>query len=127
MTVRDPVAEAVREAHCERGEAPHKCVGSVTIDARGMTLSCALCGTDAPGPDNPPADIRYLARDVVRAVGLDWDALTADRQWAAVRALGTAACPWCHRMRDDSAAVYWRCACGATWSDHGGWHPSATD
>ncbi len=32
-------------AHCARqNERNHKCAGTVSIDARGVTMSCPLCG-----------------------------------------------------------------------------------
>lgn len=40
--------ERFREAHCDRPGANHKCVGVVTVDARGVTTRCPLCG-DARG------------------------------------------------------------------------------
>lgn len=39
---------AVRAAHCAQGRTGHLCAGRLAIDAKGITLSCPLCG-DARG------------------------------------------------------------------------------
>ena len=34
----------LRETHCAAGRDAHHCVGQVTIDREGITLSCPRCG-----------------------------------------------------------------------------------
>jgi len=36
--------EKIRVVHCERAQVSHECLGRMTIDRRGVTLQCPLCG-----------------------------------------------------------------------------------
>lgn len=74
-------AQSLREAHCARGDAAHPCVGACTITATGVDLDCRLCGSGSE--PLVPADTLpegKLARAVVRAAGVEWDALSPAAQ-----------------------------------------------
>lgn len=87
----EEIAQAVRRAHCARKGSEHKCVGECRITAAGVALSCRLCGSDVELIQSYPSDDQRLARSVVEATGMTWEALAPERQVAAIE-----------------AAIYWR-------------------
>lgn len=77
----EPFAQALREAHCARGDADHPCVGVVTVNRDGVQLDCKMCGGEAvPIAPNPRSDEVAVARAAFSAIGLEWDALSARAQ-----------------------------------------------
>lgn len=90
MSHDHPVEQAIRRSHCahaERDDPHHQCVGSCHITPQGMTLTCKVCSDD----DRPiaPAEIlpeTKLVRAVLDAVGVEYDAITPERQAHAVEA-----------------------------------------
>jgi hypothetical protein len=93
VTVRalEDLAQGLRKAHCSRGDNElHDCVGKVTITSGRVDLECTKCGNGheiiAPSETLPQT---RLAKRVLAAVGLDWDALTPERKRAASDAAGS--------------------------------------
>jgi hypothetical protein len=83
-----PVEQAIRRSHCahaQRDDPSHACVGSCHITPQGLTLTCKACGND----ERPitPAEVlpeTKLVRTVLAAVGIDYDAIAAERRADAV-------------------------------------------
>lgn len=131
MTDMSEVAQAVRRSHCsheERGQPGHQCVGVCKIGPRGVELECGTCGNDTHdrAPDRAPATV--LAREILEAAGLQWDALSPDAQARAVAVARRTFCSFCGRRHamPDSRYDKLRCACGAVWESSygfsgGGW------
>jgi hypothetical protein len=115
------VLEAIRREHCAHesgGDPAHGCAGEVTITATGVKLACTLCGPDEEDHVDPKSWGAVLARGVLEAAGVEWDALCATRQIRAMQACGFLACPGCKREhRPDPAKRYedLRCECGWIW------------
>jgi hypothetical protein len=116
------VLEEIRRAHCARkDEGPHACVGVATITREGATFDCRVCGDEAQPRAPRPSAALDMAKAVLAAAGLEFDALCPDRQQAAVHAAGALRCPGCgtvHVAREDRALETIYCGCG-------GWHLEA--
>lgn len=81
------LAQGLRKAHCSRGgDELHECVGVATITRDGVELACKLCGKQSE-PLVPLGRNTALARSVLAAIGLDWDALTPERKRLVVEIL----------------------------------------
>jgi hypothetical protein len=73
----EPFAQALREAHCARGDADHPCIGKVTIDREGVQLECKACGSERVSiAPSPSSDEVAVARAAFGAIGLDWQSLS---------------------------------------------------
>ena len=80
--------QAVRESHCDRKDRKHACAGVITISPQGYKLDCNLCG----GLDyktepwsNQESDGLEIVKAVLRTIGLDWSALSADIQLELIK------------------------------------------
>ena len=123
---RHTVEQALRESHCARPEdATHGCVGVVTIDHRGLSLSCRLCGDAGSGHGLPPqglAAAAEIARAVVEAAGVRWESLSPDAQLAAAERARDDRCPGCGHLRTWAARDTSTCSCRRYyWSSYVGW------
>lgn len=88
-------AQTLRRAHCAHehaGQEQHACIGTCTITRDGVKLDCKACGSDVQ-PIAPTASESRVARAVVEAAGLAWDALTPESQRAACAAAERASRP----------------------------------
>jgi hypothetical protein len=82
------IAQELRKSHCDRGkDAGHACVGTCTITPAGIELSRKLCGSGDELIYQPmswdPAVI--AAKSTLDAAGLDFDALSPERQVEVIR------------------------------------------
>lgn len=126
----DPLfLEQVRKSHCshpDRANGAHGCAGTVTIGPAGYQLSCQLCGDaeERLAPDEHRWST-YVAQAVLRAAGIEWEALSPAAQRAAAEAARVSWCPGCatqHGLRDehDSARRNIYCLCGYVWESWSG-------
>lgn len=113
------VLEAIRREHCARkDEGPHHCVGVATITRAGATFDCQLCGSEEQTLAPRPSGALDRAKAVLEAVGLEWDALSSERQRAAVTAAAKLMCPGCgtvHVPRADRSLETIYCGCPGGW------------
>ncbi len=83
------VEQALRRSHCAMANREHECAGSITVTPSGLNLSCVLCGGDdrTLGPASYMQGAVSAARSILGWAGLDFDALSAERQADVVRAV----------------------------------------
>lgn len=100
------VLEGLRRAHCSHEGAKdpkHGCAGELTVTPTGIKLACTLCGTDDSTHVDPQSWGATIARGVLEAAGLSWEALCAERQVAAIQAATRLRCPGCGRVHQPEA------------------------
>lgn len=90
MSIDHAVEQAIRRSHCshsDRDDPDHQCVGSCLITPQGMTLTCKACGNDdrviAPADTLPETK---LVREVLDALGIEYDALAPEYKARAATA-----------------------------------------
>lgn len=119
------LAQSLRRSHCARGDDEHECAGTCTITPRGVELDCKLCG--AGGLDAIPFGRREIerAKRILHVAGLDYDALSVDRQRELMVEFLRDVCPGCGavaRIHSDDAYSAWHiCGCELWVRKRGSW------
>jgi hypothetical protein len=83
------IEQALRRSHCAMKDREHECAGTMTVTPSGINLACVLCGGDdrSLGPARYMAGAVDVARRVLNRAGLEFDALSAERQADVVWAI----------------------------------------
>lgn len=83
------VEQALRRSHCAMMNREHECAGSITVTPSGLSLACTLCGGDdrTLGPARYMEGAVRIAKSILYNAGLDFDALSAERQADVVGAV----------------------------------------
>jgi hypothetical protein len=122
--IENQIEQAVRKSHCSNTGKEHACVGTCKITPDGIELNCRLCGKDSP-KEFHSEKLAIRARNILKAAGLDYEALSPRFQLAVLRALNEDFCANCgrlhiHRQYQD----FLTCPCGWVYSQYSHWKPA---
>ena len=122
----EELMQSIRRSHCAAGDdRKHDCLGTCTITPDGIKLECKLCGGDSQVPEPKRFARQYdIAASILRVAGMDIESLSLDAQLRVVQKTMEMHCPHCDE-RVVFLNQYFRCKCGASWNEFGGWskHP----
>lgn len=117
------VEEAIRVSHCSADDRDHKCLGTCTITPTGIKLSCPLCGDDDATGETKLSGYTNLIRvgeirSLCHAIGVDWEALSVERQLQVLEHVKNRECPGCGRPRNLQFGRHYMCDCrNYMWDD----------